>query len=489
MSTISSGVSNPVRLSVLMPVYNERFTLREIVRRVLAQDGTPGISGIELIIVDDASRDGSTEIIRSLAASDARIKPIFHTTNQGKTAGICSAIELATGDVILFQDADLEYDPAEYSKLLRPICEGKADVVYGSRFVLSEYRRVLFFWHSVMNQFLTTLSNFFTDLTLTDMETCYKVFRAPLLKSLPIRSSGFGLEPEITAKVAKRGFRIYEVPISYAGRTYEEGKKITWTDGLWALFYMIKYWLIDDCYKMEGGESVLMSLSHAPRFNRWMGQVIHPHLGKTVLEIGSGIGNLTSQFVPRDRYIASDINPQHLETLQSRFGRDGHCEVRKIDLTTTADFAGLEKSVDTVVCLNVLEHVENEAAALHNIFETLQPGGRAVILVPQDPALFSPLDTLVGHYRRYTRDDLSQRLTEAGFKIDRLFDFNRPGVPGWFVNCRLLGQKHLSKLQLKIYDHLTFLFKFIDGWLPWKGLSLIAVAQRPLQDPPVPPCA
>ena len=473
-------MSSDVRLSVIMAVFNERFTLREIVRRVLEQEGKLGIGSIQLVIIDDCSTDGSREIIRELALKEPKIQALYHEKNQGKTAAIKTGIEAANGDVILFQDADLEYDPNEYSRLLRPILDGVADVVYGSRFLAHEYRRVLYFWHSVMNTLLTTLSNLFTDLTVTDMETCYKVFRAPLLKSIPLRSSHFGIEPEITAKIAKRRFRIYEVPISYRGRTYEEGKKVNWKDGVYALYYIVKYALIDDCFRDSPGAETLHAMSLAPRFNRWMADTIRPFIGNRGLEIGAGIGNLTTQILPRDSYIATDIDPVYLDSLSQQFTLNSGVQVRKLDVTNLSDFKPIDQ-VDTVLCLNVLEHVHEDDKALQNIFHILAPGGTLVLLVPQNPQLFGAIDTAVGHFRRYTVDQIEKKLSQAGFEIQRTFHFNKPGVPGWFVNGKLLGRMRLSKWQLKIFDHFVWLFRLIDSWLPWHGLSAISIAQKPLK--------
>jgi len=238
-----------MKLSILMPVYNEAKTLQKIVDKVLLQQIT-GVGSVELIIVDDCSADGSQEILKTLQRKfPQQIKACFHEKNKGKGAAICTAIEKMAGDICIVQDADLEYDPADYDKVLEPILNGRADCVYGSRFMGSGAKRVLFFWHYVGNKFLTLLSNMFTNLNLTDMETCYKAFRCEILKTIPIRSQRFGFEPEITAKISKRRCRIFEVGISYSGRTYEEGKKITWIDGFQAIFIIIKYWLVNDSYK------------------------------------------------------------------------------------------------------------------------------------------------------------------------------------------------------------------------------------------------
>jgi glycosyltransferase involved in cell wall biosynthesis len=225
-----------VRLSVVMPVYNERATLREIIGRVLAVP-----IDLELLCVDDGSRDGSREILAELAGLHPQILVLEQPKNMGKGAALRRGIHEANGDFVIIQDADLEYDPIEYPQLLEPLIQGKADVVYGSRFLGGGPHRVLYFWHSVGNWILTLLSNCLTNINLTDMETCYKAFRREVIQSIPIEEDRFGFEPEITVKVARRKVRIYEVGIGYSGRTYEEGKKIGWKDGVRALYCLMKY--------------------------------------------------------------------------------------------------------------------------------------------------------------------------------------------------------------------------------------------------------
>jgi len=223
-----------MKLSVVIPVYNEIKTIREIYDAVRAVNLDK-----EIIMVDDFSTDGTREVLQEL--KDEMTHVLFHERNQGKGAALRTAFKHVSGDIIIIQDADLEYDPQQYPRLIQPILEGKADVVYGSRFISGEYRRVLFFWHMVGNKFLTLLSNMLTNLNLSDMETCFKVFRSDVMKRITIEENRFGFEPEITAKIAKLNVRLYEIGIPYSGRTYAEGKKVTWKDGFSALRCVLKY--------------------------------------------------------------------------------------------------------------------------------------------------------------------------------------------------------------------------------------------------------
>jgi len=472
-----------VKLTVIVPVYNERYLVRDLLARVLAVED-PSIAELKVVVVDDGSTDGTREILRQLANSEPRLRYIEHAHNQGKGAAVRTGIAAATGDLTLFQDADLEYDPRDYPRLIRPILEDGADVVYGSRFLAGDRRRVLRYRHARINRLLTWTSNLFTDLDLTDMETCYKVFRTELLKSIPLRSNDFALEPEITAKVAKRGFRIFEVPVSYLGRTHLEGKKIGWRDGIKAMATMLRYWLVDDAYAPdEYGSHILTSLEKARRFNSWMADQVRPHVGARVLEIGAGIGNITGWLLPRDFWLASDINPNYLHYLQNLTASKPYLGVQRVDVERAADFAELHGRFDTVLCLNVLEHVVDPLQALRNMHSALAPGGKLVLYVPHGQSLYSSLDEVLGHRCRYDRAMLARELATAGFELVEERFFNRAAVPGWWWNGKVLHRRTFSRVQLKIFDLAVPLLRLVDRFLPWNGLGLVAIARRVEESP------
>jgi glycosyltransferase involved in cell wall biosynthesis len=466
------------RLSVLVPVYNERHVVEMSLRRVLDLNHQL-IKSLEVIVVDDCSTDGTRDVLQQLAQEDSRITLLFHETNQGKGATIRTAIAQATGDIAIIHDADLEYNPEDIPSLLVPFAEEGADAVFGSRYLSAPYRRALMYRHTMTNKVITLLSNWFTDLDLTDVETCYKAVNALLLKSIPLRSNDFRFEIEIVFKLAKRRARIFEAPIRYLPRTHQEGKKIRTSDGLLALLAMLRFWLIDDLYKEdEYGSHILADLATTRRFNPWMGETLRPFIGDRVLEIGAGIGNLTSQFIPRDLYVASEINPNYLHYLRSySFGKP-YLRIKEADVVNPDDFHDLENQFDTVIMLNVLEHLENESQALRNVWSALEPGGKAIVLVPQHPGLFGTLDEALEHKRRYKPQDLEQALKGAGFRVERIFDFNRFSVPGWWLNGRVLRRKRFSRLQLKLTDTLMPVFKRIEGLWPWSGLSIIGIAVK-----------
>jgi glycosyltransferase involved in cell wall biosynthesis len=459
-----------------MPVYNEARTLRTIVARVLASPvGLP----MELVCVDDGSRDGSRDILDALAAKDARIRVIRQPRNMGKGAAIRAAIAHMRGDIGLIQDADLEYDPADYPALVAPILEGRADAVFGSRFASASQRKILLYWHGVANHFLTWLTNIFNNINLTDMETCYKAVRADILRQTPLHSDRFGIEPELTTKLAQWNIRLYEVPISYHGRTVAEGKKIGWKDAVSAVWTLVKYRFIDDRFTTHDGYYVLQSMRRARGLNRWILEQFQTYIGQRVLEAGCGIGNFTELLLERDRLICVDNDPLYVEMANWRLGHLENVRTLRRDLSVVAAYIELKpERIDTIVCLNVLEHIAPDEQVLRAYFDVLEPGGHAIILVPAHMWLYGPCDEALGHVRRYTQTELHSKMQAAGFDVVMMEEFNRMGVPGWYLN-KLLGRRDLNPRQMRAFEWLLPVAKVMEAMKIGRGLSLIGVGRKP----------
>jgi glycosyltransferase involved in cell wall biosynthesis/phospholipid N-methyltransferase len=487
-------------LSVLVPVYNEEHLVAASLERLRALEESALLSRLQVIVVDDCSSDGTPGAIdafvgaqgllpvaaapaashRRLARPGSRAEWIFlrHERNGGKGRAVRTALAHADGAVSVIHDADLEYHPRDLLRMLKVFEEEGADAVLGSRFAGGPSRRVLLFRHELGNRLLTFLTNVATNLNLTDMETCYKAVRTDLLKSIPLVSDDFRLEPELVIKLAKREARIFEVPIRYSGRTYQEGKKIQWRDGLAALSAIARFTLSDDIFTRDAhGSQILGRIGRAPRFNAWMADAIRPFCGSRVLEIGSGTGNLTRRLIPRRHYVASDINPLYLQTLRAMKADRPYLEAQYTDITDLASFPRVEQGFDTVVCLNVLEHVEDDRAALSNMRSVLAPGGRIIVLVPQGEWLFGTLDEVLGHKRRYTEAALRRLAEDAGFAMKVLRPFNRVGSAAWWLNGKILRRRTFGLGQIMALNLLTPLFRAVDGSLPLPALSLIAVLE------------
>ena len=467
--------TNDRKISVIIPVYNEARTLRTILTRVL---NNPTGLPMEIICVDDCSEDRSPEILSEFAERESSIQVIRLPKNSGKGAAIRKGIELVTGDIVIIQDADLEYDPKDYPGLLGPILDGEADVVFGSRFSKAGRRRVLFYRHAVANGVLTWITNILNDLNLSDMETCYKVVRADALKQIPLKSSRFDIEPELTTRLAQMNLRIYEVPISYHGRTYAEGKKIGLKDAfsaLWALFY---YRFIDTRFTTHEGYYILESIRRARGFNRWLLSQFDRYLGNSVFEAGCGIGNFTELLLDREQLTCVDIDDFYVDRIQHRFGHLENFDSFKMDLTNPDDYSQVaSRKPDSIISINVVEHLENDQQVLTSMHDSIQPGGHCAILVPAHMWLFSECDKALGHFRRYSEDELTSKMQKAGFEVVDLIKFNRLGVYGWYVN-KLTGKADLSPMQMKIYELMLPIAKLMDAIGIGPSLSLIAVGKR-----------
>ena len=470
-----------VSLGIIVPVYNEQYLVETSLQRLAVLDESPWLSRVRVIVVNDCSTDHTAEVLQQFrdklwSSERVQFEWVFldHVNNEGKGSAIQTGLLHANTDLVVIHDADLEYHPEDLIKMIEVFVAEDADAVFGSRFLASEYRRVLFFRHSLGNKLLTLLTNIVTDLNLTDMETCYKMVKGELLRSIPLESRGFGFEPEITIKLSKREARIFEIPIRYSGRTYAEGKKITWKDGFRALGALLKFGISDRIYVAdEHGSEILARLNRAPRFTKWMADTIRPYVGERVLEIGAGIGNLTTNLVPRTEYYASDINEHYLDRLNNLKLTRPYLQVGYTDASAGETYPKAE--FDTVICLNVVEHLEDDVKALRNICGSLEKEGRAIILVPSGPGLYGTLDKVLGHYRRYTRDQLVEACARAGFRVEKVLKFNHIGSPGWWWNGKVLKKTTFGFWQIKLLNTLIPFVRPIDRFLPLPHLSWIVI--------------
>ncbi|HUG08911.1 MAG TPA: glycosyltransferase [Acidimicrobiia bacterium] len=457
------------KLSVLMPVYNESRTLRTIVGKVL---DAPVDMEIELVCVDDCSTDNSLQVLKEMAASDDRVRVIVQPHNMGKGRAIRTAIEHMTGDVAIIQDADLEYDPADYPLVLAPIVQGRADAVYGSRFASSEQRRVLFFWHALGNRLLTLMSNMANDLNLTDMETCYKAIRADVLRRLRLTSDRFGLEPEITARLAQWGARIYEVPISYHGRTYAEGKNIGWRDGVEAVWLIIKFRFVDNRATDDEATVTRQSLHKAPRLRRWILSWFAEYLGDTVLEVDAGPGHNTSHLLNSERLVVTDPDPVHVESLHRRFGHLENVQV--------FDYQSLpsDLKLSTAVLFHGLQRVEEPKDLLAEVASHVTSGGHVLIQVPAGTDLYGPTDEAAGHRRRFDLESIEEVVRASGLQVVQLQGVNKLGALGWRLH-HVTRTGTIGSSTASVFDWFVPIARILEPALPGPGLSLLVVARVP----------
>ena len=477
-------------LAVVVPCYNESSTIVEIVERVLASSLVA-----ELVIVDDASSDGTRKLLQGL--TDPRVRVVEQPINLGKGAALRRGFQEVTAPYVIVQDADLEYDPRDYPALVAPLLDDRADVVYGSRFLGGRPHRVLYYWHAVGNKVLTTASNMFTNLNLTDMETCYKAFRREVIESIDIHEDRFGFEPEITAKVARAGWRIYEVGISYAGRTYAEGKKIGWRDGVRAFWSILRYSTIADrrdrsLVDRAAGpvpfddadaelSTTLDSLDGADRYTDWVYSMCEPHLGTSVLEVGAGHGDLTSKLLLEGRSVtATDLSKRCVTRLEDRFGEHPKLETRCCDLAELIVESGQRDRYDSVVLVNVLEHIEDDVLALTQARELLRPGGYLLVFSPAFEGLYSEFDRRIGHYRRYRRARIVEVAARAGFEILDARYVNSLGAIAWWVYARQLRRTPTKPVTVAAYDRLAVpILRRVEGRRkPRFGQSVLLVARK-----------
>jgi len=471
-------------LSVIVPAFNEELTIRKLVERVLEQ---PFIG--QVVIVDDGSSDGTFGIVQQIL--DPRVTIIQHEKNRGKGAAIRTALRYCTGVYVAIQDADMEYNPAELAELLKPLLAGDADVVFGSRFISRGERRALYFWHTVGNRVLTLLSNMASNVNLTDMETCYKVFRRDKLERLRIQENGFGIEPELTIKAALNHLRIYEVGISYYGRTYEEGKKIGWRDGIEAVRCIVQY-SISERRRLKRLRSVvnqgtlpelhgsLEGLRGVTNYYEWIYHLATPFLGDSVLEVGAGVGTFTGSLIrPGREVVAVEPDADLFADLETACSESGN--VRLINGTTSDDALRNHMPFDSAVLVNVLEHIDDDVAELVRLRSLVRPGGHVLVWVPSHEWLYSAFDSQIGHFRRYNRKSLQAVVEQSGLEVVDLRYVNPVGAIGWLATAKVLRRPPTARFAAESFD------RFVVPWmrsmderveLPF-GQSLWLVARVP----------
>jgi len=462
-------------VSILVPVFNERSTLRECIERVLAVE--LGV-GREIVVADDGSTDGSQDVLRELAREHPEVRPVFLSHNRGKGAALAAALRESRGTIAVIQDADLEYDPRDIPRLVAPILDGRADAVYGSRLAAGAERRVLYYRHALGNRLVTLVSNLLTDLNLTDVETGYKAFRTELVKGLPIRSRSFEFEIEITAKLAALGARVYEVPVSYHGRSYLEGKKITWLDGLRALVAAVRFRLWPGLGTERADLALLVEARRLRRFFARLARLVVRGSGQRVLVFLPGAGELVAHLARKERVVCLEPDTARASLLRRRFGHRPN--VRVVEGLPgderVAEALRVER-LDTAVCVDALAAVEDDLAALAALARALGPGGKLVLVEPRGEWLRSPLDSALGRLRRYSPGRLRSMLESAGFAVERARSFNRAGTLAHLLWGKLLRRRRPPRALLGFLDRLSLVWRLGEFLLPVPGLSVVIEAR------------
>lgn len=473
----SDVLSKPAiaKLSIIVPVYNEIRTLETVLDSLLAVD-LP--CDREIVVVDDCSADGSRAMIERFAGIHPSIRGIYHDRNQGKGAAIRTAIEEVSGDWVIIQDADLEYDPEDIKTMLVPVQDGVADAVFGTRFAPATYRRALHFWHTQANRLLTLLANMLADLNVTDMETCYKLIRADILKSLNIRSDAFNIEPELVIKLARWGARIYEVPISYRGRTYEEGKKIGARDALQALLAMIRHRFFEPRYCKHDRFLLAQALQRCRGYNEWLYSKVNRYVGEEVIEVGSGIGNLSRLLLEKNRLVCTDSDQFYVDRLSQKYGHLNNVRIYRAD-PSQKDFLSHaeEADFDSALCINLLEHESDDAGVLRNVARALKAGGYVIVMAPNGPNLYSKLDESLGHVRRYDEASMRSVIEQAGLDVVEVKGCNRLSALGWRVLGKWFGRREVSPRHISVLRLILPLIRLTDAIPFHRYNTLIGVAQ------------
>mgnify|MGYP005857953713 CR=1 FL=1 len=459
------------KLSVIIPCYNEALTIEDVISEVKKQPYRK-----EIIIVDDGSDDSTPNILKNIKSDEMNeIKVIRCHKNMGKGAAVCKAFNYLTGDTIIIQDADLEYSPSDYPVLLEPLLSGKADVVYGSRFLGT--RRAIYFTNYIANLLFSFSMNLIYGSTLTDVATGFKAFKKYVLDEIqPLSAKDFSFEIEFTARILQRKFSIYEVPISYWGRTYEEGKKINWKHGLKIFWWICKTSSKKDSLPL-GKENE--NFRSAMNYKKWLyNDNIKPSVGKRVMEIGSGTGNISRFMIGRETLILSDISDYYLRHLRAQFRETSKLRIIKYNVLDEPPDLVKKINIDTVVAVSVIEHVQDDLKALKNINKILINGGKAIIHVPLFETLYGSIDSSLGHFRRYSVKEIKEKMELCGFEVERLKSFNPLGIPLWFFLGKIMKAKYVPKSFSLLSEISSIFIKRVSQYLPDIGFELTVVGRK-----------
>jgi SAM-dependent methyltransferase len=441
----------------------------------------------EVIVVDDKSEDDTYRM--ACTVTDPRVRVVRHGRRLGRGASFRYGLQLATAPVVAIHDANLDLAPDDLETLLGPIIDGRADVVYGSRFYSSHGRRVLSFWHYLASKVLTTVSNMTTNLNLSDMTTRHKAFRLGTVRSLPIEEDGFGFEAEITAKVAAARVRVFEVGIRYRGQT---GGPVAmrWADGLRALYSTLKHAPLRSrrarpvpvrdvaCFASADTDlaDTLDVLEQASAYSDWILDLINPYVGASICEIGAGHGTFTEGLSRAGTVVACDPSDRCVQRMRARFAGNQRIEV------VHGEMVGESRRFDAVVMVNVLEHIADDEAAIVQCRNRLGPGGHVVVFAPALEALYSEFDRSIGHYRRYTRGSLGAVVHRAGLEVVELRYVNSIGAIAWWLVTKKLGRRPTTTAAVRAYDRfiVPLVRRFEHGRSPLFGQSVLCVARLPL---------
>jgi glycosyltransferase involved in cell wall biosynthesis len=460
-----------------MPVHNDLNKLRAAIAGIL---GSAVSVPLELVCVDAGSVDGSADLLDELAATDDRIHVIRQPTNSGPGSALREAIRHMRGDIAFIQDASVAYDPGDYSTLLGPILQGKADAVFGSRFASRTHRPVLGYWSAALDRGLTWIFNVLNDVNLTDSSGLATAVRADVLRQIPLKHEGL-VGRELCARLAQWNLRLFEVPVGASRTSVSEPGRMSLKNAIAALCCLVKWRFVDTRFTTHDGYYILQSIRYARGFNRWMLSQFDVYIGQRVLEAGCGIGNFTELLLRRQRLICVDNDQLYVEMIRSRFKHLDNLRVLNANLADPAICNELHhENLETIICLNVLEHISSDQQVLRTYSDILVPGGSVVILVPAHPALYSECDKALGHERRYTRAELESKIEAAGFEVESIREFNRLGVIGWFIN-KIRRRVDLSPREMRMFELLLPLAKVFERFRWCPGLSLIVVGRKPLR--------